>query len=92
MLQCFCEWSVWLNDRLIWRGPGAGVQVPLRMSVDAISFSAHADYTQTSQFIAALAPPHVVLVRRLTDLHQHLRAPKLCKCGVVQALVRYGRL
>ena len=33
------------------------------MSVDAISFSAHADYTQTSQFIAALAPPHVVLVR-----------------------------
>ena len=38
------------------------LQVPLRMSVDAISFSAHADYTQTSQFIAALAPPHVVLV------------------------------
>ncbi|KAK9822187.1 hypothetical protein WJX81_008406 [Elliptochloris bilobata] len=40
----------------------AGAKVPLRMSVDAISFSAHADYTQTSQFIAALAPPHVVLV------------------------------
>ena len=37
-------------------------QVPLRMSVDAISFSAHADYNQTSAFLNALAPPHVVLV------------------------------
>ncbi len=36
------------------------------MTVDAISFSAHADYAQTSQFLAALAPPHVVLVRRRT--------------------------
>jgi cleavage and polyadenylation specificity factor subunit 3 len=32
------------------------------MSVDAISFSAHADYDQTSGFVAALQPPHVVLV------------------------------
>ena len=32
------------------------------MSVDAISFSAHADYPQTQQFLDALAPPHVVLV------------------------------
>ncbi|KIZ07536.1 Cleavage and polyadenylation specificity factor subunit 3 [Monoraphidium neglectum] len=40
----------------------AGVRVPLRMSVDAISFSAHADYDQTSGFVAALQPPHVVLV------------------------------
>lgn len=32
------------------------------MAVDAISFSAHADYDQTHGFVAALAPPHVVLV------------------------------
>ena len=34
----------------------------LRITVDAISFSAHADYPQTQQFLDALAPPHVVLV------------------------------
>jgi len=38
------------------------VQVPLRMSVDAISFSAHADFPQTSEFIDELQPRHVVLV------------------------------
>lgn len=32
------------------------------MTVDAISFSAHADFDQTSQFVEALNPPHVVLV------------------------------
>lgn len=37
-------------------------QVPLRMQVDAISFSAHADFPQTSEFLDALQPPHVVLV------------------------------
>ncbi|PSC69750.1 Cleavage and polyadenylation specificity factor subunit 3 [Micractinium conductrix] len=39
-----------------------GVKVPLRMQVDAISFSAHADFPQTSEFLDALQPPHVVLV------------------------------
>jgi len=39
-----------------------GGEIPLKMSVDAISFSAHADYPQTQQFLDALAPPHVVLV------------------------------
>jgi Cft2 family RNA processing exonuclease len=38
------------------------LQVPLRMSVDAISFSAHADFPQTSEFIDELQPRHVVLV------------------------------
>ena len=37
-------------------------QVPLRMQVDAISFSAHADFPQTSEFLDSLQPPHVVLV------------------------------
>lgn len=39
-----------------------GSKIPLRMSVDAISFSAHADFDQTSQFLDALRPQHVILV------------------------------
>lgn len=34
----------------------------LRISVDAISFSAHADFNQMSGFIEALDPAHVVLI------------------------------
>lgn len=37
-------------------------QVPLKCQVEAISFSAHADYDQTSGFLDILQPPHVVLV------------------------------
>ena len=40
----------------------SGERLPLRCSVDAISFSAHADFEQTSGFVDELAPPHVVLV------------------------------
>jgi cleavage and polyadenylation specificity factor subunit 3 len=40
----------------------AGARIPLRCQVDAISFSAHADFPQTSEFLDALRPPHVVLV------------------------------
>ena len=39
-----------------------GQELQLNMSVDAISFSAHADYPQTQAFLDTLAPPHVVLV------------------------------
>ncbi|XP_046546070.1 LOW QUALITY PROTEIN: cleavage and polyadenylation specificity factor subunit 3-like [Haliotis rubra] len=39
-----------------------GQKLPLKCSVDYISFSAHADYQQTSEFLRALKPPHVVLV------------------------------
>lgn len=34
----------------------------LKMSVDAISFSAHADFDQTSKFLDLLRPSNVVLV------------------------------
>ncbi len=37
-------------------------QKPLRCGVAHISFSAHADYEQTSGFLDAVRPPHVVLV------------------------------
>ncbi|XP_077293002.1 cleavage and polyadenylation specificity factor 73 [Arctopsyche grandis] len=40
----------------------SGQKLPLKMSVDYISFSAHTDYEQTSEFISILKPPHVVLV------------------------------
>lgn len=39
-----------------------GLQLALRCSVDAISFSAHADFPQTSDFLDVVNPPHVVLV------------------------------
>uniref|UniRef100_A0A8C8LL25 Cleavage and polyadenylation specificity factor subunit 3 n=1 Tax=Oncorhynchus tshawytscha TaxID=74940 RepID=A0A8C8LL25_ONCTS len=37
----------------------SGQKLQLKMSVDYISFSAHTDYQQTSEFIRALKPPHV---------------------------------
>lgn len=40
----------------------SGQKLPLNMSVDYISFSAHTDYQQTSEFIKLLKPTHVVLV------------------------------
>ncbi|KAJ6638439.1 Cleavage and polyadenylation specificity factor 73 [Pseudolycoriella hygida] len=40
----------------------SGTKLPLNMSVDYISFSAHTDYQQTSEFIRLLKPEHVVLV------------------------------
>lgn len=40
----------------------SGVRVPLRMAIDAVSFSAHADFEQTSGFLDEVRPPHVVLV------------------------------
>ena len=40
----------------------SGQRIPLRMSVDYISFSAHADFTETSAFIQTLLPAHIILV------------------------------
>ncbi|KAL7031466.1 hypothetical protein ACKWTF_007020 [Chironomus riparius] len=40
----------------------SGQKLSLNMSVDYISFSAHTDYQQTSEFIRLLKPQHVILV------------------------------
>ena len=40
----------------------AGDRLPVRLSIHYISFSAHSDYAQTSEFVAALQPQHIVLV------------------------------
>jgi len=39
-----------------------GMRLELNMSVHSMMFSAHADYRETSEFIDALRPPHVILV------------------------------
>ena len=39
-----------------------GVEVPINMSVDNISFSAHADFEQTREFIKIVDPTQVILV------------------------------
>eukprot|EP00899_Mesostigma_viride_P015640 jgi/Mesvir1/24077/Mv10799-RA.1 len=40
----------------------SGLVVPLNMRVHYISFSAHADFTQTSEFLDELRPPNIILV------------------------------
>lgn len=40
----------------------SGATIPLRMSVEYISFSAHVDFGQNSEFIDILKPPHLVFV------------------------------
>ncbi|KAK5886352.1 hypothetical protein CesoFtcFv8_017392 [Champsocephalus esox] len=52
----------------------SGQKLQLKMSVDYISFSAHTDYLQTSEFIRALKPPHVILVHREQNEMARLKA------------------
>jgi cleavage and polyadenylation specificity factor subunit 3 len=40
----------------------SGHKIPRKCQVDYISFSAHTDYLQTSEFIRVLRPPNIVLV------------------------------
>ncbi|KAL8618913.1 Cleavage and polyadenylation specificity factor subunit 3 [Nucella lapillus] len=51
-----------------------GQKLPLKCSVDYISFSAHADYQQTSEFLRALKPPHVILVHGEANEMARLKA------------------
>ena len=52
----------------------SGQKLPLKMQVEYISFSAHTDYKQTSGFIRALKPPHVVLVHGEANEMSRLKA------------------
>ncbi|ORX58037.1 Metallo-hydrolase/oxidoreductase [Hesseltinella vesiculosa] len=48
-----------------------GHKIPLKMSVDYISFSAHVDFTQNSKFIDEVRAPHVILVHgEATAMHR----------------------
>ena len=48
-----------------------GRKLPLKMSVEYISFSAHVDYTQNSQFIREVDAPTLVLVHG--EAHEMMR-------------------
>uniref|UniRef100_A0A7E4VIQ0 Cleavage and polyadenylation specificity factor subunit 3 n=1 Tax=Panagrellus redivivus TaxID=6233 RepID=A0A7E4VIQ0_PANRE len=57
-----------------------GRRIPLRMQISYISFSAHTDFVQTSDFVTKLRPRHIILVhgeqgemaRLKAGLHRHL--------------------
>lgn len=55
----------------------AGQKLKMNLSVDYISFSAHTDYQQTSEFIRLLKPPHVVLVHGEANEMSRLKAALL---------------
>eukprot|EP00181_Compsopogon_caeruleus_P003961 CAMPEP_0184681636 /NCGR_PEP_ID=MMETSP0312-20130426/4616_1 /TAXON_ID=31354 /ORGANISM="Compsopogon coeruleus, Strain SAG 36.94" /LENGTH=865 /DNA_ID=CAMNT_0027132613 /DNA_START=62 /DNA_END=2661 /DNA_ORIENTATION=+ len=51
-----------------------GVEIPMRCSVDYITFSAHSDFKQTSDFLDALEPTNVVLVHGASDGMMRLKS------------------
>ncbi|KAH3884824.1 hypothetical protein DPMN_008809, partial [Dreissena polymorpha] len=55
----------------------AGQKLPLKCSVDYISFSAHTDYKQTSGFLRTLKPTHTVLVHGEQNEMSRLKAALL---------------
>ena len=52
----------------------AGDRVPVNLSINYVSFSAHSDYAQTSEFIAKLRPYHVILVHGGEDEMARLKS------------------
>ncbi|XP_068669169.1 cleavage and polyadenylation specificity factor subunit 3-I-like [Aristolochia californica] len=71
-----------------------GLTAPLNMQVHYISFSAHADFAQTSTFLKELMPPNIVLVHgeanemgrlqqklitKFADKNVKIMAPKNCQ-------------
>jgi len=54
-----------------------GQKLAMNLTVESVSFSAHADYKQTSGFIRKLKPPHVVLVHGEANEMARLKAALL---------------
>ncbi|KAI6213956.1 Cleavage and polyadenylation specificity factor subunit 3 [Aphelenchoides besseyi] len=52
----------------------AGHKLPMRLQVTYISFSAHADYAQTSNFVHKLKPAHLILVHGEMNEMNRLKA------------------
>ncbi|KAK4714096.1 hypothetical protein R3W88_020003 [Solanum pinnatisectum] len=50
-----------------------GLSAPLNMQVHYISFSAHADYAQTSTFLKELMPPNIILVHGASNEMDRLK-------------------
>jgi len=59
----------------------AGETVPVALSIEYISFSAHSDYAQTSGFIDATKPKHVVLVHGAEEEMRRLKGALVHKFG-----------
>lgn len=57
----------------------SGLRIPRNMSVDVISFSAHADCSETTAFIEALKPTNVVLVHGEKNEMERLQKEHLQK-------------
>lgn len=51
----------------------SGLKIPLNMSVHEVSFSAHADFAETSDFIERLRPRHIILVHGESNQMLRLR-------------------
>lgn len=60
----------------------SGATLPMRMSVEYISFSAHVDFTQNSEFIDLLRPPHVILVHGEQNEMQRLKTALQHRYGI----------
>ena len=53
----------------------SGQKIPRKCQIDYISFSAHTDYLQTSEFIKALRPPNIILVHgEATEMKRLMQA------------------
>ncbi|ORZ37482.1 cleavage and polyadenylation specificity factor subunit 3-like protein [Catenaria anguillulae PL171] len=51
----------------------SGSKLPVRCSIDYISFSAHVDYAQNRDFIDLISPSHLILVHGETNMMNRLR-------------------
>ncbi|KAJ1477681.1 beta-lactamase-like protein [Baffinella frigidus] len=60
---------------------GDGREVQLKIRVHYVSFSAHADFIQTSEFIDELSPGHIVLVHGEANMMASLKKQLLGKYG-----------
>lgn len=52
----------------------SGQKIPRKCQIEYISFSAHTDYKQTSEFIRELRPPHIILVHGEANEMSRLKA------------------
>ncbi|EFA80253.1 beta-lactamase domain-containing protein [Heterostelium album PN500] len=63
-----------------------GVNVPLHLTVTYVSFSAHSDFLQTSEFIQEIHPPHVVLVHGDANEMSRLKTSLIAKFKTINIM------
>eukprot|EP01133_Synstelium_polycarpum_P015749 gene15749-18712_t len=63
-----------------------GVNVALNMGITYVSFSAHSDFIQTSEFIQEIHPPHIVLVHGDANEMSRLKHSLLAKFKTVNIM------